>query len=309
MTLPLQQNLIGRPYAPAECVVDPESIAQVQHALMSVSAADLDASTVKEFCNTYRGWISSTKINSVIGLDQFPVAAVSQGTTQAFDNFYVKHHSKRFRCWRGEYIYHQRVWQQHYPNQWAFLDDAPLEHNDAVIVSWPFADTGNRHSGFDKDFLDQCYQLQIPVLLDLAFFGVCGNQQFDFDHPAVTDLVFSLSKTFPVNHLRIGIRFTRQNHEDGMQIYHSTEYVNKFTCAVGTKLMLQQHPDQQFQRWRSGQIKFCELLGLAVSDTVLFGLDTKHRYDHYNRGSVHTNRLCFSRYFVTGSLVKDVVNY
>jgi len=46
-------------------------------------------------------------------------------------------------------------------------------------------------------------------------------------------------------------------------------------------------------------------LSLVPSDTVLFGIDTEHKYDHYNRGSVQTNRLCFSRYYESGKLVVD----
>jgi len=306
MTLPLQPELIGRPYAPAECVVEQIQSDRAKTALAYLAPATLDNTVLPGFCEHYRSWIESTKLNTVTGLDQFPVTAFSQGTTEAFDNFYIRNHNCRFRVFRGEYIYHRRIWQQHYINQWAYLDDEPLAGGDAVIVSWPFADTGNKHQQFSNEFLDQCHALGVPVLIDAAFFGVCANQDFNFSHPAIQEVVFSLSKSFPVSNLRIGVRFAREDFEDGMQIYHSTQYINKLSAGVGLYLMSFRGPDEAYSLWRERQQDFCNQLGLELSDTVLFGIDTKHQYDHYNRGSVNTNRLCFSRYYESGKLVPDV---
>jgi hypothetical protein len=144
--------------------------------------------------------------------------------------------------------------------------------------------------------------LGVPVLIDAAFFGVCANQHYDFSHPAIQEVVFSLSKSFPVNALRIGIRFSKEDFEDGMQIYHSTQYVNKLSAAIGLKLMTSRSPDTTFTKWRTKQLEFCNQLELDPSDTVLFGIDTSHKYDHYNRGSMQTNRLCFSRYYEAGKI-------
>jgi len=305
MTLPLQPELIGRPYAPAECVVEQQQLDLTHQVLQSTALNDLGDSIVPNYCNQYRDWILSSQLNTVAGLDTLPVVAFSQGTTEAFDNFYIRHHDRRFRVFRGEYIYHKRIWQRHYDDQWAFIDVDDIKANDAVIVSWPFADTGNTHDDFNREFLDKCLSLGVPVLIDAAFFGVCANQHYDFSHPAIEEVVFSLSKSFPVNALRIGIRFAREDFEDGMQIYHSTQYVNKLSAAVGVKLMAARSPDTTFAKWRTKQLEFCDQLGLEPSDTVLFGVDTKHKYDHYNRGSIQTNRLCFSRYYETGKLVAD----
>jgi hypothetical protein len=305
VTLPLQPELVGRPYAPAECVVEQAQLDAVHQAFQSTALKDLGSSVIPDYCAQYRAWVLNTNLNTVVGLDTLPIMAFSQGTTEAFDNFYIRHHTRRFRVFCGEYIYHKRIWQRHYPDQWAFLDNDGIRANDAVIVSWPFADTGNTHKNFTKEFLDKCHHLDVPVLIDAAFFGACANQHYDFSHPAIQEVVFSLSKSFPVNALRIGIRFAKEDFEDGMQIYHSTHYVNKLSAAIGIKLMTTRDPDITFLKWRNMQLKFCNQLGLEPSDTVLFGIDTKHKYDHYNRGSIHTNRLCFARYYESGKLVAD----
>ena len=289
--------------APAEAVVDPERIAAVEYATAKVLfAGALDNPTVvNDFCYTYRNWILSTKNNTVIGLDGFPTMGFSNGTSEAFDKFYLQNHGRRFRCFRGEYMYHRLAWDAH-QFSWAWLDDEPLAENDAVVVSLPFADTGEVHNRYTKEFLDQCYNLGIPVLLDCAFFGICSSIKFDFTHPAITDVCFSLSKTAPVNLLRIGLRFTRPGFHDSLQVYHDSQYVNRLSAAVGLTMLNSIGPDDTYNRWRNQQLNFCLAMRLVPSNTVIFGIDTQHLYDAYNRGSKDTNRICFSKYFVAGVL-------
>lgn len=303
MTQPLQANLLGLPMAPAEAVIERDKINLVE---LCVSRAALtqslqDTAVIDKFCNQYRTWIQSTQLNRVKGLDQFESVAYSQGTTESFDKFYMKHRTRRFRCFAGEYIYHRLVWQRSFTwNEICNVND--LAHNDAVVVSLPFADTGNMPEHFNKQFLDRCAVLGIPVLVDCAFFGICASIDFDFDHPAISDICFSLSKTFPVQLLRIGLRFTREHDHDSLSVYHRAQYVNRLGAAVGLALLESQSPDEAYLKWRAKQMDFCFDMKLVPSNTVIFGIDTNHLYDQYNRGSADTNRICFSKYFESGVL-------
>jgi hypothetical protein len=303
MTQPLQPSLLGLPMAPAEAIADSSKTALIESVVgrAALNHAMQDSTVVEQFCNAYRSWINSTRINTVTGLDDFPVMAYSQGTSESFDKFYMKHHTRRFRCFRGEYLYHKLAWQRSF--DWAEIDNvSELASNDAVVVSVPFADTGNVPRELTTEFLDRCKQLGVPVLVDCAFFGICGNIDFDFSHPAITEICFSLSKTFPVNLLRIGIRFSKEDDNDSLLVYHRSQYVNRLGAAVGLALIQNQSPDSTYIKWRLQQIKFCSEMQLEASDTVIFGIDRNHRYDQYNRGSVDTNRICFSRHFETGLL-------
>lgn len=303
MTRPLQSNLLGLPLAPAQCVDDPVQDRLVAQAIIDSAEQKLwnDPDLLTRYLDHSRQWITSTKNNHVAGLDRFPVAVFSSGTSEAFDKFYLKHCTKRFRCFRGEYLYHRLVWQNQ-KLSWEYLDDAPIDCNDAVIISLPFADTGNQHPMHTQRLLDTCHDLGVPVLLDCAFFGICANIDFDFTHPAIAEVAFSLSKVAPVNTLRIGIRFSRQNDNDGLMIYNSTQYINCLGMAIGINVMGHHHPDETYNRYRNQQIEWCEQHDLDISNTVIFGLDTNHVYDHYNRGYPYSNRLCFAKYFNNGPL-------
>ena len=112
MTTPLQANLVGIATAPADCVADPAKDQLVHTIIKSLSTNWLeDNHVVPQFLKRYREWIQSTKLNRVTGLDNFPSVAYSQGTTESFDKFYLRNHRRRFRCFRGEYLYHELTWK------------------------------------------------------------------------------------------------------------------------------------------------------------------------------------------------------
>jgi len=283
------------PYGGAEAVVssqlsrDVEKFAQAS--IHENCIRDLELQDI--FLKKYRNWILSSTINHVKGLEQFDIATFSNGTTEAFDKFYLKNRTRRFRCFRGEYMYHMAAWRNYFPD-WQYLDSGFLDKNDAVVISYPFSDLGQGHMN-TFEVLDTCAKLQIPVLLDCAYFGICGNMTFDFTHPAITDITFSLSKFLPVAHYRIGIRFTRRDDDDSLIVMNKTSYTNRFALAVGSKILDHYDPDYVYNRYRTAQLSLCDQLGIIPSKSVIFGIDYQNRYAEYNRGA-HTNRLCLAKY-------------
>jgi len=294
-------NLKHLPYGGAEAVVDPNAIGFVQAIGQSMLATNclLDRNIHTEFVNEYRKWILSGQLNNVQGLEEFPIAAYSNGTTEAFDKFYLKNRTRRFRCFKGEYMYHQASWRNYFPD-WKFIDDAVISENDAVVISLPFSDLGGEHPRMQA-VLDQCLALGVPVLVDCAYFGICKDISFDFTHPAITDLTFSLSKFLPVAHLRIGIRFTRFDDDDSLLVSHKTQYVNRLGCAVGLEIFKNYTPDTIYTRFEQQQTNLCSLLGVTPSKCVIFGLDYNNMYPEYNRGT-KTNRLSLSKYLYDNQL-------
>ena len=132
-------------------------------------------------------------------------------------------------------MYHMAAWRNYFPD-WKYIEEQPLAKNDAVVISFPFADTGGEHPKM-KEILDQCELLGIPVLLDCAYFGICQNIEFDLTHPAITDLTFSLSKFLPVAHLRIGMRLTKEDDDDSLLVLNKTNYTNRIGLSVGEQIL------------------------------------------------------------------------
>lgn len=260
---------------------------------IDIPALDLNIDCTKEFCTTYKKWILSSTLNNINGLDQFPFICYSNGTTEAFDKFYIKNQTRRFRCFRGEYVYHRLAWRNSYPD-WAWLDDECLDPNDAVVISLPFSDTGNSHS-LHEALLDKCDELGIPVLVDCAYFGICEGLDFNFNHTSITDITFSLSKVFPVAYARIGIRFTRIDDDDPLFVVNKIGYTNRLGPQIGLQLINNFSPDYIYTKYRDRQIAICKDLNVTPSRTVLFGIGGE-QWVEYNRGTA-TNRLSFNKVY------------
>jgi hypothetical protein len=292
-------NLFSGSYA----IQDNEVISYIQ--TIDYSSALWNETITKEFCNLYRNWILSTTLNNVQGLDNFTHSMYSNGTTQTFELFYIKNKNKRFRCFKGEYVYHQIAWRNNWKD-WAYIEDCPLESNDAVIISLPFSDTGNKHVDMDK-VISECNKLNIPVLIDCAYFAICKNIDFNFSHNCITDIVFSLSKSFPVANARIGMRFTKIDDDDLMFVYDKINYTNRLGATLGHFLLEKYSPDFIHNKYKNKQQICCDVLKVEPSNSVIFGIDNKHRFNEYNRGSV-TNRIGFHKlYTLDEKSMKDIL--
>ena len=243
-----------------------------------------------EYIKTFLNWIKQSKNHTILGLDQFKHAVYSNGTTEGFEKFYWNNQSRRFRCFKGEYLYHKLAWRDW---DWDFLEDDRLDKNDAVVISLPFADTGCKHKQMDF-ILHNCSAMGIPVLIDACYFGISSGVEFNFNHECITDITFSLSKVFPVAHARIGLRLTREDTDDLLLVYHKHSYNNRYGAQLGIHLMAEFTADYMFNKYRDKQLELCKILDVCASDTVIFGIGD-NRWKEYNRGT-DTNRLGFQNY-------------
>lgn len=250
-----------------------------------------DVNVTEKFLNTYKEWILSTRNNKILGLDRFKFTNYSQGTTESFDKFYNRYHKKRFRIWKGEYSYHKITFDSCGYN-WKFLDDEELKPNDVIIISLPFADNGNSYR-YEETLL-KAEKINIPVLVDCCWFGTCSGIKFNFDYDCIDQVVFSLSKSFPVSRHRIGIRFS--NSKDGLDDLNQVNYVNNFSQHVGLHLLKVFSPDYIFNKYETAQIKLCSKLQIMPSNCVNLATGGDS-WKHLNRSGFF-NRLCLSEELV-----------
>lgn len=261
-----------------------------------------DTEISSQFLKKYLEWIKSTKNNSLRGIENFTKVDFSNGTTESFDKFYMRHRTRRLRYFQGEYMYHVAAAKFSFDRS-KLLDDGPIESNDVVVMSLPFAGTGNKHE-LTEEILNQCDRLSVPVLIDCCYFGVCGNVDFNFNHVSISEITFSLSKNFPVQHLRIGMRLSRNIDDDLLMIYNRNNYLNRVAAFVGLNIIDKYSSDYNYETYRSTQLKFCEDLGIFPSNCVFFGT-SEDKFHEYNRG-IKENRLCFSKYFESRELPNNV---
>lgn len=273
--------------------VNDSDVLEVIKTISLENFSDVDIN--RTFCKEYLEWIKRHS-NKVTGLDEFKYAVYSHGTSEAFDKFYLKNSKRRFRCYKGEYMYHKLAWRDKFV--WNYIEDEDLHPSDAVVISLPFADTGDKHVEY-HDLMRKCCELGIPVLIDCAYFGACYELTIDLAYNCITDVVFSLSKTFPVAYARIGMRYTKEDDDDTMFVYHKISYNNKLGAQLGMQYINSFTPDFIPQKYMQKQKDFCTKLNVHPSNTILFGIDYRGKYSQYNRGGT-TNRLSFHKQYIRG---------
>ena len=249
----------------------------------------------QDFLQTYKQWMFS-HFPIVNGVEQYTHMCFTQGTTESFAQFYIRYRDNyRLRIAKGEYFYNQMMKSLWYSDNFAWLDDEPIKEGDVVLLSVPFADTGAVPSSLEKILCD-CDILKVPVMLDLAYLNLAVDMSFDLSHPCIEYVVSSLSKVFPIENHRVGIRLQKEPFED--QIYvineYNYNYINLLSAYLGTAMMKKFPANYVFGKYHSKQLAFCQKLDLVPSYCVYFGIDYSGRFREYNRGG-NGNRLCFSR--------------
>ncbi|MCC6138539.1 MAG: hypothetical protein IT287_07890 [Bdellovibrionaceae bacterium] len=236
----------------------------------------------EEYLDFYHQWIASSTLNTISGLNTFSRRDLINGTTQTFDEAYMKYAHRRLRIFRGEYRYHARCVES-----FLFIEDEPLKTNDYVIVSAPFCSTGDIHPQM-SELLETCYSLQIPVIVDCAYFGTCSGINLDVNHPAIESVSFSLSKGTGLGDVRSGIRYSHLNDNYPICQQNNFNHTVLFAAKVGLYMMSIFSPDFIPARYQKTQQEVCKALGITPTKCMHLALgdETWSSFcidDKYNR--------------------------
>ena len=265
----------------------------------SPAPALYDQTIQKRFSNKFYRWIASSKNNKIEGLEKYTSHTLVAGTAQAFDHFYWKHKNRRFRFFKGEFMYHSAVLK--HGGTWKFLDDLEIEGNDAVIISVPFSDFGSQRVEMEQVFA-MCNSLGIPVLLDFAYYPCTKNIKIDLNSaPCVETVTFSISKAFyGAEFLRVGMRMQRGDTDDGIDVFNAVEMVNRSSLCIAEALIDNYSVDYNWNTYKDTYLEICKEFELVPTDCIMFGLGND-KWNDYNRGT-EVNRVCISE--VIGDKIK-----
>jgi len=255
--------------------------------LPSMFITDIDSTIRTTYIDTYRDWIMNNKLNTIICLDDFKYCDYTNGTSEVFDHFRLKHKDKEFKFYKGEYRYHRLS-----GNQYQLISTADdLKLGDALIISLPFSSTCTIHKY--EETLIKCELLNIPVLVDCALFGTCSGITFNFAYTCIEQVAFSLSKTFPIAQLRVGIRFSRVYESDGISANNKANYINRVGALIGNNLMENFSSNYIYNKYREKQKEICKELDLKLTNCVNFATSTTSSWNYLQRDGLYS-RACLS---------------
>lgn len=259
---------------------------------------------IRQFQCQFGSWLLAHSKNTITGLERFQ-PDISQGSTQAFDSFYSHYANKRMVFFQGEYFYH--VLTAKYLNrQYRCINDhRDLAFGDVLAISMPFCDTGSVVPDLEE-ILRHCDHNDIPVLIDASYFSIADDIHLNLDHPSIKTVAFSLSKTFPVAHARIGMRYIPKDWEDGQLLHSRINYNNRLSASLGSHIINRFPSDYITKKYRDFYDRLVEILELTPGNSVLFA-DGSQDYSNYGRKSLletygldmdhrlYRNRICLTQ--------------
>ena len=283
-------------YALQDPLITSKLIEYCRNAFQDIFVADGKHNIQQEYKEVFRDWINSSKLNQIHGLDLFQHTSITNGTTEAFSMFMQRHNNRRFKIARGDFMLH-KVACNSMDLDWEWLTEHnALEPGDALIISCPFSDTGCKHREMD-DLLLTASRMDVPVLVDMAYFGMCVNINIDLTHKCIEEVVFSLGKTFPVIGARAGIRFQKDEIDDAVVFANQNGIINNFACKIGVFCMLNWSPDYIPHKYYDAYYAMCLHNDLEITNCVLFATSRDAKYSSINRGN-NSSRLCVSKFLL-----------
>ena len=249
---------------------------------------------IDKYCEIFYNWIINSQDKTITGLDQFVYRSSTQGTSQSFDNFVLRHANKQVVNFAGDFQYHACISKN--INHGILSNVTELKNGQALIISFPFSDTGNEHKDF-KEILQICSTLDIPVCLDIAYWGIAKGLILNLDHwPCVQEVVCSLSKPFCVLEThRVGIRCNRDYADDGICMINEVGMANSYSMSLGCWFMNRFSNSYNWKKYSDIYYDVCDQLTLVPTNTVIFGLGDQ-RYTDFFRGLPGNYRVCISEY-------------
>lgn len=268
----------------------------IQQELQSqLSCVQLDSTPpgqwkIDSYLDTFTNWLQSSRNNRITALDTFKHRAYSNGTCDSIAEF-VHRHSKtrRLRFSQAEFVL-SKITCNNINCAWTWLEEDRISANDAVVVSLPFSGNGSTIPDFDT-LLDTCDQLGVPVLLDIAYFGISFGLDVDLSHPCITDVTCSLSK--PINtFLRCGIRFSKELYDDRIQLLSDLGIVNRQATTVAEHLMSKFSCDYIVDTYADRYNTICNELGLGKTNTITLAVGTENKHSDFFRNGYY--RICIT---------------
>jgi len=261
------------------------------------SNLSFDQSDVEAFRDLYVRWIMSGQNTTVLGLERFDMA-LTDGVTGAFADFTHAYPDKELVVFKGEYPYHRDT------GATVITNIEQLKHGQRLILSVPFAASGNSPKQY-REILERCNELQIPLFLDMAYFGAAKLGLINVDHTCIKFVAFSLSKTFATGKCRIGICFYRNINVGPMQLLNQYRYVNHVSINMHYQILENFTPDYLFNKYRKRQLKIANDLNINASDTVFLCTTHDKKYNGFSRAGI-INRIGIADLLVNNYNVDEI---
>ena len=235
----------------------------IQDVIQGNITQDVSDQVYADFKTECEAWIRASRLNSLLGFEEFTRIDICIGCTQFIDNIYMK---GPVQFLNGDYRYHERL------QIGSKVDGTDtLIPNVPLIIAMPFPSTGDVHK--DMSFiLDKCIEKNIPVHIDAAWITCSKEIEFDFRHPAIKSFAISLSKGLGLGWNRIGLRWTKESENDAISIMNDFNMNNRALAIIGLHFIRNLPPDYLWKTHADHYFKICDDFGLVPTNSIYLAL-------------------------------------
>ena len=138
-----------------------------------------------DFVQAWYTWLTGSSHNTITGLDEFKLAAFCPGTTDAFGEFIARYPTRTVRVSRSDFIITKNL-AKSWDRKLIFIEDAPLTKDDLIILSIPYSGNGSKLPD-QEDLFNKADDLDIPVFIDGAYFGISTQVHYPLHRKCVKD--------------------------------------------------------------------------------------------------------------------------
>ena len=239
----------------------------IDEILSNLSLTTIASVTHNQLDSQWRRWLQNSSHNTIIGLDSLPYSAFCPGTTDAFGEFIARYSTHTIRVSRNDFVV-TKILARSWNRKLKFLEDGPLEHNDCVLISLPFSGNGSYYSAWPS-ILDQAEELDVPVFVDAAYFGLSHDIVYPLNRTCIKDFTVSLSKNLAGNSLRLGIRFTRDQVDDGITAgLLGSDIFDRLNAYISIELLKAYSHNWFISKYKKSSDMIAKNLGLSNTHTV-----------------------------------------
>ena len=217
----------------------------------------------------YKNWLLNSTNSKIEGLDTFENIDFTFGITQSLDDLLWKHKNQRLRIYEREYHYTFRLHQNY-----EYLENESIKDNDWVLISVPFCFDGNIPKNLDF-ILDECYENNVPVYIDAAFYALSYGITLDLSHPAIKEVYFSLSKSLGMGFLRTGLKFSKQRGYSPVSMQNDYNYSNLASILLGEYVISKFNIDHTVNKYYKEYEKICEENNLIKTSCIHIALSNE----------------------------------
>lgn len=214
-------------------------------------------------------WFKSTKLNSLIGWDEFEYADVIMGCTHYIESIIIKHGWSGFQILPHEYAYFGLMGKHG-------TEPGNLQPNVPLLVSLPNYRYADLRPEWDS-ILRECETKNIDIHIDFAWLTTAKDIEIDLTHPRIQSFAMSMSK-YNMHWNRVGVRWCRQRTMDSITMFnHYYEDVNSAITTCGA-FMVQHIPrDYTWNTYHDQHFDLCNQLDLTPTKITHVALDENNQ--------------------------------